>query len=96
MTLSQDRSRSLRSAKSITIDTQIQHSVPASTDTDRDLEVPTDCLVRAGVSLKGLTTWKVGGAAEWYLEPRTLAETQSGLDKEAPDYNYWSWFKLIN
>ncbi len=79
MTLSQDRSRSRIPAKATRIDTQIQHAVSTSTDSDRDLEVPTDCLIHAGVSLRGLTTWKVGGAAEWYLEPRTLAQTQSGL-----------------
>lgn len=42
-------------------------------------ELPDGCKIQAGVSLKGLTTWKVGGLAEWYLEPRTLVETQLGL-----------------
>jgi UDP-N-acetylmuramate dehydrogenase len=78
MTLSHDRSRSL-SAGSPAIEPQTQPPVETTPDPDRDLEVPTECLIRAGVSLKGLTTWKVGGAAEWYLEPKTLAETQSGL-----------------
>jgi UDP-N-acetylmuramate dehydrogenase len=77
MTLSQDRSRSVSSAAAPALTTQIQQSVAANTD--RDVEVPTDCLVRAGVSLKGLTTWKVGGLAQWYLEPKTLVEIQTGL-----------------
>jgi UDP-N-acetylmuramate dehydrogenase len=79
MTLSQDRSRSVSPAASPALNPQIQQSVKVAATTDRDVEVPTDCLVRSGVSLKGLTTWKVGGLAQWYLEPKTLAETQSGL-----------------
>jgi UDP-N-acetylmuramate dehydrogenase len=71
MTLSQDRSPS--------VNTRIQQSVEVDTQIHPELEIPTDCPIRSAVSLKGLTTWKVGGAAEWYLEPRTLAETQSGL-----------------
>lgn len=69
MTLSQDRSPS----------TQIQQSLRVDADTHQELEIPSDCPIRLAVSLKGLTTWKVGGLAQWYLEPRTLAETQSGL-----------------
>jgi UDP-N-acetylmuramate dehydrogenase len=71
MTLSQDRSP--------TIVTKIQQSVDASNNTNREVEPPTDCPIRSAVSLKGLTTWKVGGLAEWYLEPRNLAALQSGL-----------------
>jgi UDP-N-acetylmuramate dehydrogenase len=48
-------------------------------DVSLDLETPYDCPIRPNVSLKGLTTWKVGGLAQWYLEPRTLSEIQSGL-----------------
>jgi UDP-N-acetylmuramate dehydrogenase len=71
MTLSQDRSP--------TIATKIQQPVDASNNTNRDFEPPTDCPIRSAVSLKGLTTWKVGGLAEWYLEPRNLAALQIGL-----------------
>lgn len=71
MTLSQDRSP--------VINNQVQHSVEVASNTDRDLDIPTGCQIRSNVSLKGLTTWKVGGAAQWYLEPHTIAETQSGL-----------------
>jgi UDP-N-acetylmuramate dehydrogenase len=71
MTLSQDRSPA--------VNTQIQSSVEVATIAHDDLEIPTNSLIRSAVSLKGLTTWKVGGLAQWYLEPRTLSETQSGL-----------------
>jgi UDP-N-acetylmuramate dehydrogenase len=71
MTLSQDRSPSLT--------TRIQQSVQVDSAPDQELELPADCPIRFAVSLKGLTTWKVGGLAQWYLEPRTLAETQTGL-----------------
>jgi UDP-N-acetylmuramate dehydrogenase len=87
MTLSHDRiasgdatsTRSVSSAELPTVNTQVHHSADISCDPHPALEIPTDCPIRSSVSLKGLTTWKVGGAAEWYLEPRTLAETQSGL-----------------
>jgi UDP-N-acetylmuramate dehydrogenase len=72
MTLSQDRSPSvnIRIPQSVEVE-PYSHSTL--------LEIPIECPIRSAVSLKGLTTWKVGGAAEWYLEPRTLAETQTGL-----------------
>jgi UDP-N-acetylmuramate dehydrogenase len=81
MTLSHDRSRRLTAAESSAIKPQIQPVIISTTQTDpdRDVEVPTDCPILAGVSLKGLTTWKVGGAAEWYLEPKTIEQTRSGL-----------------
>ena len=71
MTLSQDRSPCLT--------TRIQQSVQVDSDSHQELEIPTECPIRFAVSLKGLTTWKVGGLAQYYLEPRTLAETQTGL-----------------
>jgi len=36
-------------------------------------------LIQADVPLAGLTTWRVGGIAEWYAEPRTITELQQGL-----------------
>jgi UDP-N-acetylmuramate dehydrogenase len=71
MTLSQDRSPIANA--------QIQQSAAVDIHAQSELEIPTDCPIRSAVSLKGLTTWKVGGLAQWYLEPRTLAETQAGL-----------------
>jgi UDP-N-acetylmuramate dehydrogenase len=80
MTLSQDRSPIVR-----TLVDNNPHGLPSAPAIDNlplpaiELPLPADCTMRSAISLKGLTTWKVGGAAEWYLEPRTLAETQSGL-----------------
>jgi len=65
--------------RSPAINNQVQHLVEVASNTDRDLDIPPGCQIRSNVSLKGLTTWKVGGAAQWYLEPRTIAEAQSGL-----------------
>ncbi len=71
MTLSQDRSP--------IVNTRMQQSAAVDADPNPEFEIPADCPIKSAVSLKGLTTWKVGGAAEWYLEPRTLTETQGGL-----------------
>jgi UDP-N-acetylmuramate dehydrogenase len=71
MTLSQDRPS--------TVSTQVHRSVEVAPATYPEWEIPPNCSIRSAVSLKGLTTWKVGGLAQWYLEPRTLAETRSGL-----------------
>jgi UDP-N-acetylmuramate dehydrogenase len=71
MTLSQDRSP--------IVNIQSRQSVDVSARTRQIFEAPADCSIKPAVPLKGLTTWKVGGAAEWYLEPRTLAETKIGL-----------------
>lgn len=72
MTLSQDRSP-------IIVNIQTQQSVESPPNNHPELDIPVDCPIRSAVPLKGLTTWKVGGLAQWYLEPRTIAETQSGL-----------------
>jgi UDP-N-acetylmuramate dehydrogenase len=70
MTLSQDRS--------IATDTQIRDSADV-TSNQESCKVPQDCNIRKEVSLSKYTTWKVGGFAEWYLEPKTIAEAQIGM-----------------
>jgi UDP-N-acetylmuramate dehydrogenase len=70
MTLSQDRS--------IATDTQIRETADGSGSPDSCV-APPNSTIRQGVSLSKLTTWKVGGLAEWYLEPRTIADAQIGL-----------------
>jgi UDP-N-acetylmuramate dehydrogenase len=35
--------------------------------------------IRSQVSLANLTTWKVGGLAEWFIEPVNLAEAQAAI-----------------
>ncbi len=37
----------------------------------------TDCLIKSQIPLATLTSFRVGGPAEWYVAPRTLAELQS-------------------
>lgn len=39
----------------------------------------TDCLVKAQVSLASFTSFRVGGPAEWYVAPTTLAELQASF-----------------
>ena len=38
------------------------------------------CLPQAGVKLADYTTWRVGGAAEWLVEPTSLKETQAWIE----------------
>jgi UDP-N-acetylmuramate dehydrogenase len=40
----------------------------------------TDCLVKSQVPLAALTSFRVGGPAEWYVAPRTLEELQASFD----------------
>lgn len=39
----------------------------------------TDCVVKAGIPLATLTSFRVGGPAEWYVAPRTLDELQASF-----------------
>jgi UDP-N-acetylmuramate dehydrogenase len=70
MTLSQDRPPILNIQNRQVDKSSSQHS---------SIEAPANCQVKAAMPLKGLTTWKVGGPAEWYLEPHTLEDIQIGL-----------------
>lgn len=40
----------------------------------------TDCFIRSQVSLAGLTSFRVGGPAEWYIAPRRLEELQASYE----------------
>ncbi|WP_421659133.1 UDP-N-acetylmuramate dehydrogenase [Leptothermofonsia sp. ETS-13] len=40
----------------------------------------TDCLIRSLVPLATLTSFRVGGPAEWYVAPRTLDELQASFE----------------
>lgn len=40
----------------------------------------TDCLVKPQVPLASLTSFRVGGPAEWYVAPRTLEELQASFE----------------
>ena len=48
---------------------------------DRHIRLPgTECLVKSQISLAQLTSFRVGGPAEWYVAPRTLDELQASLE----------------
>lgn len=71
MTLSQD---------SFTATTEIDSLDPTvAAPSQEGCRVPDNANIRQGVSLSKFTTWKVGGLAQWYLEPRTIAEAQIGM-----------------
>ncbi len=38
-----------------------------------------DCLIKAQVPLAGLTSFRVGGPAEWYVAPRTLEDLRASV-----------------
>ena len=40
----------------------------------------TDCLIKSSVSLASLTTFRVGGPAEWYVAPRHLEDLQASFE----------------
>lgn len=40
----------------------------------------TDCLIKPQVPLASLTSFRVGGPAEWYVAPRRLEELQAGYE----------------
>ncbi|MCU0541888.1 MAG: UDP-N-acetylmuramate dehydrogenase [Oscillatoriaceae cyanobacterium Prado104] len=39
----------------------------------------TDCKINSQVSLAGLTSFRVGGPAEWYVAPRSIADLQASF-----------------
>ncbi len=71
MTLSYDPPSVLNALLSPKKDTL--HTVP--------LQLPgTNCLIRSGVSLASLTSFRVGGPAQWYVAPRSTEELQASLE----------------
>lgn len=47
----------------------------------RSINLPgTDCLIKPQVSLAGLTSYRVGGPAEWYIAPRSIEDLQAGFE----------------
>ena len=39
----------------------------------------TELQPKSNVVLANYTTWRVGGPAQWFVEPETLAETHAAL-----------------
>ena len=48
---------------------------------DRPIRLPgTDCIIKPQIPLGQLTSFRVGGPADWYVAPRTLDELQASLE----------------
>jgi UDP-N-acetylmuramate dehydrogenase len=77
MTLSYDPPKVATSSPSF-IPSTCKYVFPAP---DRHIRLPgTECLVKPQISLAQLTSFRVGGPAEWYVAPRTLDELQASLE----------------
>ncbi|MDX2243375.1 MAG: UDP-N-acetylmuramate dehydrogenase [Leptolyngbyaceae cyanobacterium bins.302] len=77
MTLSYDPPK-LATAGSSFIPSACKYVFPSS---DRQIRLPgTDCLIKPQISLAHLTSFRVGGPAEWYVAPRTLEELQASVE----------------
>jgi len=49
--------------------------------TDTHIRLPgTECLIKPQISLANLTSFRVGGPAEWYVAPRSLDELQASFE----------------
>jgi len=47
----------------------------------RSMDLPgTDCVIKSQVPLAGLTSYRVGGPAEWYIAPRNLEDLQASFE----------------
>jgi UDP-N-acetylmuramate dehydrogenase len=56
-------------------------SMFVSQPSDSQIRLPgTDCLVKAKIPLANLTSFRVGGPAEWYVAPRCLEELQASFE----------------
>ena len=48
---------------------------------DSSIRLPnTDCIIKPNVSLATLTSFRVGGPAQWYITPRSLEDLQAGIE----------------
>ncbi len=55
--------------------------IPKKTlNTDQQTLPGTDCPLRSGVPLASLTSFRVGGPAEWYVAPRRLEDLQASFE----------------
>lgn len=78
MTLSYDPKSAVKTSTVIAKDEAIflkQHNAVSST-----IYLPgTDCPIKSQVSLAALTSFRVGGPAQWYIAPRRLEDLQAGF-----------------
>jgi UDP-N-acetylmuramate dehydrogenase len=80
MTLSSDSRTSPAALKHNYPSANSRVRVP-SLDEPMSLLLPgTDCMLKANVPLSAMTSFRVGGPAEWYVAPRHLDEMQASLD----------------
>ncbi|NJP09334.1 MAG: UDP-N-acetylmuramate dehydrogenase [Leptolyngbyaceae cyanobacterium RU_5_1] len=64
-----------------TVNLNLTPSCYVSQSPNYQIQLPgTDCLVKAQIPLAHLTSFRVGGPAEWYVAPRTLEELQAGFE----------------
>ena len=66
----------------LSYDPLIVTNTPSSKETPYkpQLMPGTDCPLRAGASLASLTSFRVGGPAEWYVAPRRLEDLQASFE----------------
>lgn len=77
MTLSYDPPKVVNPGSSF-ISSACKYVFPA---VDTHIRLPgTECLVKPQISLSHLTSFRVGGQAEWYVAPRTLDELQASCE----------------
>jgi UDP-N-acetylmuramate dehydrogenase len=84
----------LPTIESLGLETAFRYSVPLPTilptlSYDEPVSLPdSDCLIAANVPLSKLTSFRVGGPAEWYVAPRTVEELRASvtwaMDYELP------------
>ena len=81
MTLSSDPVTSLASLKSSFAAKSSQSTALWPPSSRLSIPLPgTDCLLKADVPLSSLTSFRVGGPAEWYVAPRHFDELQASLE----------------
>ncbi|NJO71788.1 MAG: FAD-binding protein, partial [Oscillatoriales cyanobacterium RM1_1_9] len=61
----------------------LSYDSPGQVDWCNDQVSPllgTDCVIRPDVSLSSLTSYRVGGPAEWYVAPNNLDDLRASLE----------------
>lgn len=81
MTLSYDPPKILDSGILLAPSSPEGVTLPNDSQADNQIRLPgTDCSVKAQIRLSHLTSFRVGGPAEWYVAPRTLNELQASFE----------------
>lgn len=64
----------------LSYDSPIVTNIPSKETYKPQLMPGTDCPLRAGAPLSSLTSFRVGGPAEWYVAPRRLEDLQASFE----------------